>query len=72
MTDGVIEARNKAGELFGFARTAGIAASSAVAIAQRAQEFGQNDDITVLTITRVPIGEEILVALTPAFLPSIF
>lgn len=66
LTDGVIEARNRAGELFGFARTAGIARGSAAAIARQAQEFGQNDDITVLTITRLSVREESLMALTPA------
>jgi hypothetical protein len=71
VTDGVIEARNKAGELFGFARTAGIVQASASSIAQRAQAFGQNDDITVLTITRVPVGEESVMVLTPAVSPSI-
>jgi hypothetical protein len=49
-TDGLLEARNADGELFGFARIAGVAAESAEAIAQAAQVFGQNDDITVLTV----------------------
>jgi hypothetical protein len=73
VTDGVIEARNKAGELFGFARTAAIARASAGSIAERAQEFGQNDDITVLTITRLAaklkpsaLGEVLLPATSPA------
>jgi serine phosphatase RsbU (regulator of sigma subunit) len=54
ITDGVLEARSKSGELFGFERTAAITKNSAAAILDRAQEFGQNDDITVLTITRLP------------------
>lgn len=53
ITDGVLEARNRSGELFGFDRTAAIASSSASSIVRHAQEFGQNDDITVLTITRM-------------------
>jgi len=53
VTDGVPEARNKAGELLGFERTAALAKGSAAAVAERAQEFGQTDDITVLTIIRV-------------------
>ena len=53
VTDGVPEARNKAGELLGFERTAALAKGSAAMVAERAQEFGQNDDITVLTIMRV-------------------
>jgi hypothetical protein len=36
--------------LFGFARAQQISGQSAVSIAQQAQEFGQNDDITVLSV----------------------
>jgi hypothetical protein len=50
-TDGLLEARNADGDLFGFTRIAAIAAQSAEAIADAAQAFGQDDDITVLTIT---------------------
>jgi serine phosphatase RsbU (regulator of sigma subunit) len=50
VTDGVVEARNAVGELFGFERTAAIASESGESIAQRAQEFGQEDDITVVTL----------------------
>jgi serine phosphatase RsbU (regulator of sigma subunit) len=53
LTDGVLEARNPSGELFGFERTAAISTQSAEAIAQRAQHFGQEDDITVVTIVRL-------------------
>jgi Stage II sporulation protein E (SpoIIE) len=53
MTDGVVEARNSAGELYGFDRTAGVSTKSADAIAKAAQEFGQDDDITVVTVHRV-------------------
>jgi hypothetical protein len=53
LTDGVVEARNQAGELFGFERTATISSNSAEVIAQRAQTFGQDDDITVLTVVRL-------------------
>jgi hypothetical protein len=52
VTDGVVEARNGAGELFGFDRTAAIAAESAESIARCAQQFGQEDDITVLQLVR--------------------
>jgi hypothetical protein len=52
MTDGVVEARNKAGELYGFERTAELSVGTAESIAQAAQAFGQDDDITVLTVTR--------------------
>jgi hypothetical protein len=40
--------------LFGFDRAAAISAQSAEAIACAAQAFGQNDDITVLTILFAP------------------
>jgi serine phosphatase RsbU (regulator of sigma subunit) len=54
MTDGVLEATNSAGELFGFDRTAAISTQSAEEIARSAQQFGQDDDITVLTLAFAP------------------
>jgi hypothetical protein len=51
VSDGVVEARTKDGELFGFERTAAISGRSAEDIARAAQAFGQEDDITVLTLT---------------------
>lgn len=51
VSDGIVEARNPSGELFGFDRTQQISASGAEAIAQAAIDFGQDDDITVLTLT---------------------
>jgi hypothetical protein len=53
VTDGVVEARDAKGELFGFERTAAISDASADQIAQAAERFGQDDDITVLKITRL-------------------
>lgn len=55
ITDGVVEARNSAGKLFGFERTAAISIQSAESIAQAAQTYGQEDDITVLTLTFAPV-----------------
>ena len=52
LTDGVVEARDKSGELFGFDRTAAISNQPADEIAVAAQAFGQDDDITVLTLAR--------------------
>jgi serine phosphatase RsbU (regulator of sigma subunit) len=52
LTDGVVDARSKTGELFGFDRTSAIAADTAESIAEAAQKFGQQDDITVLTLNR--------------------
>ena len=50
VTDGVVEARGKGGELFGFERTQRICGEGAEQIAKKAQEFGQDDDITVVTL----------------------
>ena len=50
MSDGVVEARNKAGELYGFDRLSTLTLQPAKKIASVAQTFGQDDDITVLTL----------------------
>jgi phosphoserine phosphatase RsbU/P len=55
LSDGVIEARGANGDLFGFERTAALSTKSAREIAQAAKLFGQEDDITVLTLTRSPL-----------------
>jgi len=60
VSDGIVVARSTSGELFGFERTASISSSGAVAIAQAAQAFGQDDDITVLTITMEPSSAEVI------------
>lgn len=54
ISDGVLEARNAAGELFGFERTAVLSTRTADQIAKTAAQFGQEDDITVLTMTFGP------------------
>ena len=54
VSDGVIEAINERHELFGFHRTQAISTQSASAIAETAKQFGQHDDITVLTLTLAP------------------
>jgi hypothetical protein len=53
-TDGVVEARNQQGELFGFDRGREISTEGAAAIVEAAINFGQSDDITVVTIERHP------------------
>ena len=53
MSDGVVEARQSSGELFGFDRIRNLSNQSAFYIADAAREFGQEDDITVLTVRRV-------------------
>ncbi len=50
MSDGVVEARSASGELYGFERLSELTQQSAAAIAEAARVFGQEDDITVLTI----------------------
>jgi hypothetical protein len=61
LSDGVIEARDSKGELFGFERMAGLAGKSAAEIADLAQRWGQEDDITVLTVARAPKLEALTV-----------
>jgi serine phosphatase RsbU (regulator of sigma subunit) len=51
LSDGVVEARDASGKLFGFERTLDLSSQPASAIADAAQKFGQEDDITVLTLT---------------------
>ena len=53
MSDGVVEARHGSGELFGFDRVHNLSNQSAFYIADAAREFGQEDDITVLTVRRL-------------------
>ena len=58
LTDGVVEAAKTTGELFGSERAQAISGHPAASIAQLAQTFGQNDEITVLRVefTRVTPG----------------
>jgi len=58
MTDGVAEAQNAEGHLFGFDRIAEMLSKGAAAstLATAAQIFGQEDDITVLTVVRQAAG----------------
>ena len=50
LSDGVVEARSAKGELYGFERTAKPTLMPAQEIADEAKRFGQEDDITVLSI----------------------
>jgi serine phosphatase RsbU (regulator of sigma subunit) len=54
LSDGVAEARNSSGELFGFDRVHNLSNQSAFYIAEAAKSFGQQDDITVLNVRRLP------------------
>lgn len=71
-TDGLLEARNEAGELYGFERLDTLLATrpSAQQATEVAIEFGQDDDITVLTITRLAAGVESTTSLTTPVLSS--
>ena len=61
LSDGVVEATNPTtNELFGFERTQQISGESAYRIASAAQQFGQEDDITVLTLKFA--GSEVMLA----------
>jgi len=51
------EAQSEGGELFGFDRTRELSSLPASEIVSRAQQFGQEDDITVLTLTFAPLPE---------------
>lgn len=66
LSDGVVEARDGRGALFGFERTRAISAQAASAIAAAALEFGQEDDITVVTLVRDSGDKERVVTLAAA------
>ncbi len=65
LSDGVVEATNAEGELFGFERTQQVSHESARYIASAAKHFGQTDDITVVSLyvaskSAVHDGERVL------------
>ena len=53
-SDGIVEAMNEQGQLFGFARVQQLLQTrlSAADLATHAQTFGQQDDISVIAVTR--------------------
>ncbi|MDE3148726.1 MAG: PP2C family protein-serine/threonine phosphatase [Acidobacteriota bacterium] len=53
ISDGVVEARQPSGELFGFDRVHNLSNQSAYYVAEAAKAFGQEDDITVLSVRRL-------------------
>jgi len=59
-TDGLLEARDRSGELYSFARLQTLFSTipNAAQATEAAVNFGQDDDITVLTLTRLATGEE--------------
>ena len=58
-TDGLLEARSPSGEVFSFERLKRLFASrpTATEATQAAVNFGQDDDITVVTLTRLATGK---------------
>jgi Stage II sporulation protein E (SpoIIE)/GAF domain len=60
LSDGVLEARSPDGELYGFDRLPGLTLFPAQQIADIAQRFGQEDDITVLTLRLTPTLHSVL------------
>ncbi len=56
LSDGVVEAENAQRELFGFERTRETSGKTAGEIAAAAKAWGQNDDITVVTVRRLLEG----------------
>jgi hypothetical protein len=71
VSDGVVEARNHHGELYGFDRLSQLMRERPTAeqVANTAIDFGQDDDITVVTVTRLaaePVAAVQLSALSPA------
>jgi len=53
LSDGVVEGRHPSSELFGFDRVHNLSNQTAFYIADSAKTFGQEDDITVLTVRRL-------------------
>jgi Stage II sporulation protein E (SpoIIE) len=62
MSDGVAEATDTNGTLFGFERIHDLlrTTTSATELASAAQSFGQEDDISVIAVTRTPVVEPAL------------
>jgi hypothetical protein len=71
LSDGVVEARSTTGELLGFERLVQLTLKSAREIADTAKDFGQQDDITVLTLTRLAASaESTSLQISPALAPA--
>jgi Stage II sporulation protein E (SpoIIE) len=58
-TDGLLEARSPSGELYSFTRMQALFATNPTAAqaTEAAIQFGQDDDITVLILTRLEVGD---------------
>jgi len=62
MSDCIAEATDADGHLFGFERIHELlrVATSAAEVAKAAQSFGQDYDISVISVTRIPVIEPAL------------
>jgi serine phosphatase RsbU (regulator of sigma subunit) len=62
LSDGIVEAMDAEGHLFGFERVHQLlhTANSATEVATAAQSFGQEDDISVISVTRTAVMEPVL------------
>jgi serine phosphatase RsbU (regulator of sigma subunit) len=62
LSDGVAEATDTNGKLFGFERVHELLQKSVTAaeVAGAAEAFGQQDDISVIAVTRAPVAEPAL------------
>jgi serine phosphatase RsbU (regulator of sigma subunit) len=62
MSDGIVEATDAEGHLFGFERVSELlrTARNAEEVASAAQKFGQEDDISVISVTRTAVHHVVL------------
>jgi hypothetical protein len=62
ISDGIAEATDAGGKLFGFERVHQLLQTrlSAAELADAAQRFGQEDDISVISVTRIAVVETVL------------
>ena len=67
-SDGIVEATNPQGELFGFERSRELSMEPVAAIMEAARKFGQQDDMTVIAITRdaAAVREAVIAQAVPA------
>jgi serine phosphatase RsbU (regulator of sigma subunit) len=63
LSDGIVEAMDANGQLFGFERIQTLLNKqvTAIEVAGAAQNFGQQDDISVITVARTAVLEPALV-----------
>ncbi len=56
LSDGVVEAQSESGEMFGSERMRALSREAPVKVAEAAQRFGQEDDITVVRLIFAGVG----------------